>query len=98
MSFNDFVLRDLRLCLLRALAEQPGYTAGEVLLQTVAKSYGISRTRESIRTELAYLGQLGAVSLVEQGSYLIATLLRRGQDHVEGLIQLDGVNKPSPKG
>ncbi|MBK1868268.1 hypothetical protein [Taklimakanibacter albus] len=96
-SFNDFVLRDLRLCLLRALAEQPGYTANEVLLQKVAAGYGMSRTREVIRTELNFLADVSAITVVNQGSYAIATLHRRGQDHVDGLIEIAGVKKPSPK-
>ena len=96
-DYQTIVLRDLRLCLLRALADQPGYTASDVLLQKIAMSFGISRTRESIRTELNFLADVGAARVEMQGGYSIATLTRRGSDHVQGLIEIDGVNKPGPK-
>lgn len=96
-SYQAIVLRDFRLCLLKTLAEQPGYTGSETVLQAIAKSYGHSRTREVIRTELNWLADVAAVTLKEQGGYSIATITRRGLEHVEGLVVIDGVNKPSPR-
>ena len=41
------------------------------------------------------LAEIGAVTLTEAGSVLIATLTERGLDHVERRIILDGVKRPS---
>jgi hypothetical protein len=97
MNFADFTLRDLRLTLLKALAEQPSYTCNEVILQSVAQSFGHHRTRESIRTELNWLATVSAVTVRDVQGYAIATLTRRGLDHLGGLLTIDGVNRPSPK-
>ena len=96
-DYKTIVTRDLRLCLLRALADQPNYTASEVILQHIAESYGHYRSRDVIRNELTWLEGVSAVRIVHQGSYIIATATRRGLDHVGGLATIDGVNKPGPK-
>ena len=97
ISYAALVQRDFRLCLLKTLAEQPSYTGSETILQAIAKSYGHARSRESVRTELNFLASVSAVTLKEQGGYSIASITRRGLDHVEGLVEIDGVNRPSPK-
>lgn len=97
MQYSEFVTRDLRLVLLRALARQPRYTGSEVILQKEAEAFGHSRSRDAIRSELRYLESVGALRLKEESSYLIATLTRRGHDHVEGLAEIEGINLPSPK-
>jgi hypothetical protein len=95
--FRDHAIRDLRLVLLRELADQPSYTCNEVILQRVAQSFGHNRTRDAIRAELRFLADIGAIRNVEEGDYMIATLTRRGHDHVEGLAVIEGVSKPSPR-
>lgn len=96
-DFAEFSLRDLRLILLKTLARQPGYRANEVILQYEARSFGIERSRDVIRGELRYLSEISAVKIEEAGSVMVATLRRRGHDHVAGMHQLEGVNKPSPE-
>lgn len=96
-DFAEYVRRDLRLALLKALSKQPGYRANEVILQYEAKSVGIERSRDVIRGELRYLTEIFAVKIEEAGSVMVATLRRRGLDHVNGLAELEGVNKPSPE-
>lgn len=97
MKYSDYAIRDLRLVLLRSLEKQPKYTASEVILQKEAEAFGHSRSRDHIRNELRFLADVGAVRAIEESGYMIATLTRRGQDHVEGLAEIEGVNKPSPK-
>ena len=97
MNYGEYAIRDLRLVLLRALARQPRYTANEAILQKEAEAFGHSRSRDAIRNELRYLSGVSAVRLVEESGYIIATLTRRGHDHAEGLAEVEGVNKPSPK-
>jgi predicted transcriptional regulator len=95
-DYSDIVLRDLRLTILKSLAAQPGFTANENILQYEARAVGINRSREMIRTEMRFLASLSAIEVREFGSVMVGTLKARGQDHVKGLIELDGVNPPSP--
>ena len=96
-DYRQHVVRDLRLVILKELTHQPAYTLNEVILQKVAASFGHNRTRDAIRNELRYLADVGAVHLVEEAGYMIATLSRRGQDHVQGLAEIEGVARPTPK-
>jgi hypothetical protein len=92
---SNFRLRDLRLTMLKSLKAQHDATANEKILQMEAKSFGLSYTREVIRQELKYLESLQAIKLTEAGSVMIATLKRRGEDHLERLVELEGVDAPS---
>ena len=94
-EYTNFKLRDLRLTMLKSLRAQGDLTANEKILQLEARQFGLSFSREVIRTELRFLEQLQAIALREAGSVMIATLKRRGEDHLERLIELDGVDTPS---
>jgi hypothetical protein len=95
-DFAAFIDRDARLILLRALAAETSRTHNEVLLQAALEAHGVSRSRDYLRTQLRALAELGAVSLREAGTVMIATLTRAGLDHVEGRGIIEGVNRPSP--
>jgi hypothetical protein len=94
-DFSDYKLRDLRLTLLKSLKAQGDRTANEKILQLEAKQFGLAYPREVIRSELRFLERLGALGVREAGSVMIATLKRRGDDHLERLIELEGVDAPS---
>jgi hypothetical protein len=96
-DFSEFARRDLRLTLLKSLSMQPGFSGNENILQHEAAAVGLHRAREVIRTELRFLESIGAVKVKEAGSVMIGILTARGQDHVKGLLVLDGVNTPSPE-
>jgi hypothetical protein len=49
-----------------------------------------------VRTQLRALADLGAVTLTEAGSVMIASLTRAGLDHVDGRGIIEGVRRPSP--
>lgn len=94
-DFATFKSRDLRLTLLRALSDDPGKTANESLLQRVAESFGFNYTREEIRAELQFLANSKAVKLREVSDIFVATLLQRGQDHLDRRVEIAGVNQPA---
>ncbi len=96
-EFSKFAIMDLRLVLLRCLKTQPAYQGNDNILQHEAKYFGLNRSRDVIKNELRWLAEMGAVKLDDLGSVLVATLTRRGLDHVEGLATIEGVNKPSPE-
>lgn len=92
---QNFKLRDLRLTMLKSLRAQGDCRANEKILQLEAKAFGLSFSREVIRQEMKYLESLQAISVQESGSVMIATLKRRGEDHLERLLELEGVDPPS---
>ncbi len=96
-EYREFAQRDLRLVLLRCLAAQPGYRGNESILQSEARAFGLERSRDVIRNELRWLAEVGVVRIEEVGSVIVAKLLRRGKEHVDGLTEIEGVNKPSPE-
>ena len=94
-AYSDYKLRDLRLTMLKSLRAQGDRTANEKILQLEAKQFGLAFPREVIREELRFLERLQAVVIREAGSVMIASLKRRGEDHLERLIELEGVDAPS---
>ncbi len=96
-DFSKYAVMDLRLVLLRCLKDQPAYSANDSILQHEAQRFGLNRSRDVIKNELRWLADMGAVKLQDLGAVLVAKLTQRGQDHVEGLTQIEGVNKPSPE-
>jgi hypothetical protein len=96
-DYAKYAIMDLRLVLLRCLAAQQAYRGNDSILQFEAKSFGLERSRDVIRNELRWLNQMEAVKLEDIGPVLVATLTRRGLEHVQGLTTIEGINKPSPE-
>ena len=97
-EYSEYATRDMRLVLLRELAGQPDYTANEAVLQRVAEAFGHRRSREAIRAQLRWLADVEAIRLQEVAGVLVATLRRRGLDHVQRRVVMDGVSRPSLEG
>lgn len=97
MSLATIIEQEARLVVLRTLAEQSDLRLNSSLLRDdLAERWAINRTREWLHVQLAYLADIGAVTLTQVGSVRIATLTARGLDHVEHRVVLDGVKRPSP--
>ncbi len=97
-NLPEYKLRDLRLTMLKSLKAQHDRTANEKILQMEARAFGLAYTREEIRNELRFLERAGAVKITEAGSVLVATIRQRGEDHLDRLICLEGVDAPSLEG
>ncbi len=95
MSYDDRVAGDGRLIILRELALQVDGRSNEAVLMRVLDTFGVTRSREWVRTQLRKLEELEAVRLTEAGSVLVASLRKAGRDHVERRGVLDGVARPS---
>lgn len=93
----DFVTADLRLVLLRSLADQSDYTLNDSLLQRSCMAWGHNRSRDAVKAQLRWLADVEAVTLKEMGGYLIASITHRGLDHVERRAYIDGIGKPGPE-
>ena len=96
MTLDEIIRAEARLIILKALAQQAGYSASDALLEPVLEIYGIKRGRAFVTGELTHLAELGAVTLTVVGTTSIATLTRRGHDHVERRIIMPGIKRPSP--
>lgn len=95
---RDIIREEARLIVLRALAAEPRYSSSETLLQAELETFGIARSRAWLREEMRRLEELGAVTVTEAGSVLIATLSEKGRDHVERRVVIEGVKRPGPGG
>lgn len=95
-TYQRHIDEDARLIILRELHEQPNGTLNETLLAAVLDSFGHSRSREWVRTQLRKLEELGAISVTEIGTVMVALIRRAGVDHVERRAIIEGIKRPSP--
>lgn len=93
---RDIIREDARLIMLRELHAQANYALNDSLLREVLEGFGISKTREWVREEIAYLENVGAVRRTVAGTVVVAQLLPKGVEHVERRLTIEGVKRPSP--
>lgn len=96
-TFEEFSARDARLIILRGLHEQTDGRMNEKLVTALLETFGHHRSRDYVRTQLLKMKELGAVTIVEAGTVLIATITRAGIDHVERRSIISGIDRPSPE-
>ena len=100
MSYADTITADLRLVMLRILAdpETPNYTLNSSILHKLMKEKtGYQVARDKACTELCWLKEQGLVTLKEGEGFYIATLTSRGLDVATGAAVVPGVDRPSPR-
>lgn len=96
-NFQDTITADRRLSLLLVLKETPGYTANAFLLRDAIDSiYGHSASVDQVRTDLAWLGEQGVVTVRVAGEVTMATMTQRGADVAAGRANVPGVKRPLP--
>lgn len=95
MSFDQQIREEARLIILKALVAEIGHRLNSNLLVASLDSFGITRNRDWVHSELRWLENVGAVELKEANSVLIADLTQRGMDHVLRTAVIDGVKRPS---
>lgn len=97
MSLSTLISGNIRLILLRAMEEAPGYSLNESILHTVVGRFGHNVSRDLIKTELAWLREQGLISTETVVGYYVATLTTRGADVATGRSTIPGVERPSPR-
>jgi hypothetical protein len=97
LSFEEHAARDARLVILRGLNAQLDGRMNEALLTVLLETYGHHVSRDYVRTQLNKLRELGAVSTVQAGTVMIASITRAGVDHVDRRSIIEGINRPSPE-
>lgn len=95
-DFARKVDEEARLIILRALSIIPSNMLTDNVIADELERFGHRRTRDWLHTQLGRLADLGAISMREEGSVVVATLLAAGHDHVERRAFLAGVRRPSP--
>lgn len=96
MSYRTHVDADLRLCLLRVLAETPGCRTNASILQDAVNALGHNASRAQVVAALSYLESLSAVTLEAVGPVTVATLTDAGGDHLARRgAALPGVKLPA---
>jgi hypothetical protein len=96
MSYSETLTADIRLVILRELADSHDYRCNESVLQSVLDKYGHACSRDKIRVELRWLESVGAVTIQDVG-VLVATATARGVDTAQGRYRIDGVKRPGPR-
>lgn len=87
---------NIRLIILRALADDPDGTLNTHMLQMELERFVYQRSRNYIANQLKWLErETGAVRVVEAGSEVIGQLTETGRDHLAHRITLHGVQRPS---
>ncbi len=94
-DFDEFLTQDARLTILKALAQEANATMNETILTKVLETFGHTRSRDWVRTQIQKLAELGAVRTVQAGTVVIATLTQSGLDHVERRSIIAGIARPS---
>ncbi len=72
MDFADVVVADIRLCVLRILAEDRGYSMNESVLQEVLGIFGHTVSRDRVKTELRWLEEQGLVTVENVVGVMVA--------------------------
>lgn len=94
-DFSEVMAAHRRLSLIRALSEAPSYKANESLLHQVLDGFGLSCSRDQVRSELAWLRDQGLITLIEVSGLQIAAVTQRGQDVATARTTIPGVARPS---
>ncbi len=92
----DEILRgQARLIILTALRGQIDEALNsDILIHELAR-FAIRKDRGWVHDELAWLKDRGAVTLVEAGDIRIARLTEKGAQHLDRIIAIEGVQRPT---
>lgn len=97
-AFADLLTIDIRLVILRALAEDLNYSHNDSILHAVVRKFGHNVARDVIRTQLYWLQEQGLVTIEMVGDTSVATITQRGVDVATGAATVPGVKRPGPRG
>lgn len=92
--YSDFIRQDIRLVILRLLAEMTGYRANSSVLTMALDTFGHALSRDQVKTELNWLAEQGVLTLDDVGPVMVATLTERGQDIAAGRARVPGIKRP----
>lgn len=95
MTFANLLIEEMRLVMLRLLAEMPSYRANSSTLTTGLDSYGLSFSRDQVKSELHWLADSSHITIeADTGSVLVVKLTERGADIAAGRTKAHGIKRP----
>lgn len=99
MSYHDHLAADIRLIILRALADMPDLQLNSSILTSILDDFGHRITSAELLEQLHWLSgdEANAVSVIERGSIHVAKLTKVGLEHVDRRRVIEGVKQPSPE-
>lgn len=97
MSYREHVTQDLRLVILRLLAEDTDYESNSSIIQIAVEEYGHRCSRDQLHTELSWMAEQGLMQVAQVANVQIVTLTPRGLDVADGRAICPGVKKPGPR-
>lgn len=96
-EYTTLVTEDRRLAILRLLSEEGDYAINDSVLQTALEQLGHGESRAVVRTDLAFLQEVGLLTVdVVVGGVHVARLNGRGADVAAGRAVVPGVKRPAP--
>jgi hypothetical protein len=96
-NFAKLVQEDMRLVVLRVLAEDADYSHNEHVLRSVLRSLGHTVSMDRLRTELSWLNEQGLIVSADTAGVIVAKLTVRGLDAATGAAVVPGVKRPVPE-
>jgi hypothetical protein len=90
----DYETQQLRRETLIIVRGASGKRANEHLVRRVLNDGAHAVSQDRVRTELAWLGEQGLVTVREIGGVMLATLTQRGSDVIDGSVETPGVEPP----
>ena len=96
MSFENRLKEEMRLVMLRLLNELPSYRGNSSTLHSGLTHWGLSFSRDQVKTELYWLKEQGCLVVeMDNPAVLVVKLTERGQDVVENRTRIHGIQRPS---
>ncbi|OIO58127.1 MAG: hypothetical protein AUJ55_05525 [Proteobacteria bacterium CG1_02_64_396] len=95
-DYADLVGQDIRLQLLRLLAQDSDYAVNDTVLGQGLRLLGHDLSNDRVRAELGWLEEVGLVTVQPVGPYRVAQLTQRGLDVAQGRARVEGVRRPGP--
>jgi ribosomal protein L12E/L44/L45/RPP1/RPP2 len=97
VDYKELITSDIRLVILRTLAEDDGYSLNESVLQSILSMFGHKVSRDRVKTELSWLKEQDLVTIETAISVQVATITSRGLDVASGHVVVPGVKRPGPR-
>ena len=96
MSAQQVIAEETRLVILKELDLQANKSiTSEAMRRILLKDWVIDQPREWVEEEFRYLVSMKAIDTIQARSVLIAKLTERGEQHLKGLINIPGIQRPS---
>lgn len=83
--------------ILQTLATAPAYRSNERMLHDVLSEAGLPCSRDMVRADLTWLGDLGVLQVEEIAGTMVVRITQGGLDVGEGRVSVPGISRPEPR-